>query len=56
MAVKQGWRDCAACDDKSRDKLPVFDQFRFRHASFDYLKVDWKEIKLAMVDFFKIKI
>jgi len=40
----------------NRDKLPVLDHFRFRHAPFYYLKVDWKEIKLVMADFFKIKI
>jgi len=40
----------------SRDKLPVLDHFRFRHAFFYYLKVDWKETKLVMVDFVKIKI
>jgi len=34
----------------SRDKLPVLDHFHFRHAPFYYLKVDWKEIKLVMVD------
>jgi len=33
-------------------KLPLLDHLRFRHAPFDYLKVDWKEIKLVTVDFF----
>ena len=35
--------------NKSRDKLPVLDHFRSRHAPSDYLI--WKEIKLVMVDF-----
>jgi len=40
----------------SRDKLPVLDDFRFRHTLFYYLKVDWKEIKLVMVDFLNKKL
>jgi len=43
-------------EDTSSDKLPVLDHFRFRHAPFYYIKVDWKEIKLVMVDFLKINI
>jgi len=45
-----------SCENNdSSDKLPVLDHFRFRHAPFDYLKVDQKEIKLVMVDLKKIK-